>query len=418
MFQRTARHTAAAAIAIAASSANAQLHAIATHQQLTNPTPTTFVAAGAASHTHPPAQQNAQHTDTPTEHVQEQAFVFRMGRTSDEHHLALQQRGYSSQAFAIHSSILTNYGDMTGDENSKQAIIDRIRDRYLPNNGRDAQWALAFTGVVMLDIEQGYGLWELPNFSRDQRVEVIQHTGYAIAAAHQVFPRATISLYGVPKPWGNWRYDPNDRRFKMIRNAIANARNYEHLDAIHPILYARFGADDFVGGYAALEQYYRRWTNDSMTFAADIAAAAQAKGRDIAIMPVSSYRVYNGNSVNHGDILHFRDNMLLTSIGAIEHELDLMGGPPLSMWFERGVNGLTKAFIDNLHALYHPSNPVFEYPDAPADDNADGNHTSNLSEDDKYELDGLRDLDGDNQDDDDTPTPESNHHDVFHTLGG
>jgi hypothetical protein len=112
--------------------------------------------------------------------------------------------------------------------------------------------------------------------------------------ARELLPEARIGIYGMPTPTSS---DRNAARLSKQMSGIQAAANMGLLDSvddIYPTLYLRFGPDD-----RKYKVYIEEMTRSGIESAMKV---RRADGSAPGVVPLFSYKIFNGGSANHREI--------------------------------------------------------------------------------------------------------------------
>jgi hypothetical protein len=156
--------------------------------------------------------------------------------------------------------------------------------------------------LVILDIEPtGFAPRQLGDFEGREQRELIAAYRRRIVVAREVLARTgrrdvRLGLYQVIVPDGRGRVTDEFRRQMAGYRAAGCQGMYDELDFICPVLYQRFGRGDAEPGTL------RRWSAASTRQGIEESLGlTRRNGSRIPLVPVLSFWVFNGNSVNERD---------------------------------------------------------------------------------------------------------------------
>ncbi len=127
--------------------------------------------------------------------------------------------------------------------------------------------------------------------------EIVTAWKTRIAAARVVLPFAKLSMYGTLIPDGNG--DETNATYAARLAALIEAGTeglYDGLDYLAPVIYPRFGPTDTQGNWTSLAAYTRLGVDGSRQL-------RKSDTSRLPLLPFLYYRVANGNSNHHDDIL-------------------------------------------------------------------------------------------------------------------
>lgn len=157
------------------------------------------------------------------------------------------------------------------------------------------------SAIVLLDIEKPHPA-NLHARSARQREAIVAAYKVRIEAARAAFPNARLALYGTLNPDPRGRR--GDRTYLARLRALIEAGDeglYDELAYLVPVLYVRFGCADARLGpcdryWATLDDYTRLGVDGSSRL-------RRSDGSTLPLLPIFGFRVYNGNSRFHRELL-------------------------------------------------------------------------------------------------------------------
>jgi hypothetical protein len=149
-------------------------------------------------------------------------------------------------------------------------------------------------GLVIMDIEHPH-----PKDFHEYRVPVQDKIVDAFmaraTAAREKFPRAKLGFYGTLLPDARGRAD--DKKYRARKRSLVRAGRrgmFDSVDCLIPVVYPRFGPTD--RSWNTYEAYTRLAISGSR-------ALRKSDGGTLAIVPLVTYSVANGNSNHHETLL-------------------------------------------------------------------------------------------------------------------
>jgi hypothetical protein len=201
--------------------------------------------------------------------------------------------------------------------------------------------------IIIMDIERPH-LADLHTYSANDRKAIVDAYRRRIAATKAVFPDAKLSLYGTLNPDGRGRSE--NPTYVARLNALVEAgrdRLYDDLDYVVPVLYVRFGCDDEANGpcdrhWDTLAEYTRLGVDGSRQL-------KTSDGSSLPLLPLLGFRVYNGNSAFHLE--------LLMNLG-VPDPVGATLGEQISILEDRGVEQFAFWTGKDSNQLGGPSDPT------------------------------------------------------------
>ena len=150
--------------------------------------------------------------------------------------------------------------------------------------------------VLMMDVESPHPK-DLHTYAAAQQRDIVRAYKRRIAALRKAFRNARLCMYGTLNPDARGRAD--NATYVARRDALKEAGKrglFDSLDYLIPVLYPRFGPDDNVGAWTS----YRAYTELGIEGSREL---VKSDNRALPILPVTGFRVSNGNSLNNLDLL-------------------------------------------------------------------------------------------------------------------
>jgi hypothetical protein len=201
--------------------------------------------------------------------------------------------------------------------------------------------------VIVIDVERPHPR-DLHTHSQDDRNRIVDAYRVRIAATREAFPNSKIGLYGTLNPDPRGRAD--DPTYCARLNALREAgerRLYDDLDYLVPVLYVRFGCDDEAAGpcdryWGTLDEYTQLGIDGSRQL-------KTSDGSSLPLLPLLGFRVYNGNSAFHLE--------LLMNLG-VPDPVDATLGKQISILVESDVEQLSLWTGKDSNELGDPTDPT------------------------------------------------------------
>jgi hypothetical protein len=181
-----------------------------------------------------------------------------------------------------------------------QAFIDKdvaaIRERLEKYKEAHPEVGEETTEILMMDVEDPHP--KDLHAKGDQQADIVRAYRTRITALKQTFPKARLCMYGTLNPDGRGRPDAPTylARLAALQEA-GDARLYDELDYLVPVLYPRFGPNDAPAAWGSYRAYTEQGIDGSRLL-------RRSNKTSLPVLPVTGFRIANDDEhTEHDDQL-------------------------------------------------------------------------------------------------------------------
>jgi len=267
----------------------------------------------------------------------------------------LRNLGVENNSWMVMGSALAASNNMSEDAffATSASDIEHQFGRYLANQ---SDLNSDFDGTLVLDIEYPFNPSQLGKFINPDSSSydpikfdtIVDAFKLRVAVVREMMPNCKLGLYGFPTPHPHGKLESNSEQERIMGYEMAAARGIlDQVDVICPVIYQRFGQTD--NKYNRIAAY----TVNGIQVGHSL---RRTDGTALEVQPLVSFKVYNGGSAHHMELVEISD--LADQIEVIRAE----GVEEFMFWSGQdnltGSSTITDRLADLLEELDYRSNDV------------------------------------------------------------